>query len=148
MHMIQSITKQNAARSIETLTKTLVNMRGSAGLTQAQIAARMATTQTAIARLESGRQSPSLHTLQNYAQAAGFCLEIAFIRSPVQGQSGSVIVLENHEDVTLPDVCVGPSYTAIPATCVTVLPGDAENGTSSLSKVSFSPPPKSKRSNS
>ena len=39
----------------------------------------MGTTQTAIARLESGRQSPSLRTLQSYARANGYCLEIGFI---------------------------------------------------------------------
>ena len=148
--MVKSLAKPNAAPSIETLSRILVNMRGRAGLTQAQLAARMATTQTAIARLESGRQSPNLTTLQNYAHATGYCLEIGFIRSAQSGQSGSVMVLDHHKDViaAASDDCVGPSYTAMPATCVTALPGDAENGTSNLSKVSFSPPPKSNRSNS
>jgi transcriptional regulator with XRE-family HTH domain len=41
----------------------------------------MGTTQTAIARLESGRQSPSMRTLQDFAHATGFCLEIAFVRT-------------------------------------------------------------------
>ena len=66
-------------------------------MTQAQVAARMGTTQTAIARLESGRQSPTLQTLQAYARANGFCLEIGFIRSHEEPEdTGCVVVLEDH----------------------------------------------------
>lgn len=42
-----------------------------AGLTQAELARRMGTTQSAIARLESGRRLPSLKTLSRYARATG-----------------------------------------------------------------------------
>jgi len=48
----------------------LIGARARAGLTQAQLAKRMGTTQSAIARLESGRL-PSVKTLQRYAQATG-----------------------------------------------------------------------------
>jgi transcriptional regulator with XRE-family HTH domain len=76
----------------------LTQMRAKSRRTQAEIAAAMGTTQTAIARLESGRQSPSLQTLQNYARANGYCLEIGFISSP-SGQApdrkGFVLVVDD-----------------------------------------------------
>ncbi len=54
--------------------------RAEAGLTQ--VAARVGTTQSAIARLESGAQkhSPSIATLQRYAQALGYRLEIRLVK--------------------------------------------------------------------
>ena len=52
--------------------------RARAGLTQAQVATRMKTTQTAIARLEGGRLKPSTRTLERYARATGHKLVIGF----------------------------------------------------------------------
>lgn len=49
----------------------LIAARGLAGLTQGEVAQRMGTTQSAIARLESGKQAPSLRTVQRYARAVG-----------------------------------------------------------------------------
>jgi DNA-binding XRE family transcriptional regulator len=51
--------------------KELIAARVRAGLTQEEVAARMGTTQSTIARLESGRRPPSLRTVQRYAQALG-----------------------------------------------------------------------------
>ena len=83
-------------RSAECLADILVRIRARAGLTQAKVAAQMATTQTAIARLESGQQSPSIPTLLSYARANGYCLEIAFIRSSeAQGETGCVLLIED-----------------------------------------------------
>lgn len=66
-------------------------------MTQAQVAAQMATTQTAIARLESGRQSPSVQTLENYAHANGFCLEIGFVRSSDPAtRTGCILLIDDH----------------------------------------------------
>lgn len=49
----------------------LVRARALAGLSQTDVAERMGTTQSAVARLESGRAKPSLTTLQRYAAATG-----------------------------------------------------------------------------
>lgn len=49
----------------------LVAARARAGLTQGEVAERMGTTQSTIARLESGKRPPSLRTVQRYAQAVG-----------------------------------------------------------------------------
>lgn len=49
----------------------LVRARAKAGLTQAELAARMGTSQAAVARMESGRTLPSTKTLMRYAEATG-----------------------------------------------------------------------------
>ena len=49
----------------------LIRARMAAKLTQAEVAKRLGTTQSAIARLEGGRVSPSIATLQRYAEATG-----------------------------------------------------------------------------
>ena len=49
-----------------------------AGLSQAQLAKRMKTTQSTIARLESGRGRPSTTTLSRFAKATGHKLKISF----------------------------------------------------------------------
>lgn len=49
----------------------LLRARTRAGLTQTELAERMHTTQSTIARLESGRSMPSMRTLARYAEATG-----------------------------------------------------------------------------
>jgi len=49
----------------------LVKARLRAGLSQAELAARMGTSQSTIARLESGQTLPSTKTLLRYAEATG-----------------------------------------------------------------------------
>ena len=51
------------------LARELIAARVRAGLTQAEVAARMGTTQSVIARLESGAQMPSVNTLLKFAKA-------------------------------------------------------------------------------
>lgn len=60
----------------------LLKARAGAGLTQAQLAERIGTTQSAVARLESGSaaHSPSIATLQRYASALGFRVEARFLK--------------------------------------------------------------------
>ena len=60
------------------LARVLIEARIGARLTQAQLAERMQTTQSVIARLESGRVHPSTKTLQKIAQATGTRLKISF----------------------------------------------------------------------
>jgi ribosome-binding protein aMBF1 (putative translation factor) len=52
--------------------------RQRAGLSQAQLAKRMKTTQSTVARLESGRGKPSTRTLSRFAKATGHRLKISF----------------------------------------------------------------------
>ena len=60
------------------LASAIIGARARAGLTQEQLARRMKTTQTVIARLESGRAKPSTRTLQRFARATGHRLVIGF----------------------------------------------------------------------
>jgi transcriptional regulator with XRE-family HTH domain len=61
----------------------LLKARYEAGLTQADVAERMGTKTSAIARLEAGggrqKHSPSLATLRKYAAAVGCRLEIKLV---------------------------------------------------------------------
>ena len=59
----------------------LIRARAAAGLTQDQLAERMGTTRSAVARLESGRQMPSTRTLAKFATATGHQLRITFERA-------------------------------------------------------------------
>ena len=56
----------------------LIAARSHAGLTQAELAERMGTTQSAVARMESGRARPSTRTLEKVAQATGTRLSVKF----------------------------------------------------------------------
>ncbi len=53
------------------MARELIAARSRAGLTQGDVAQRMGTTQSVIARLEGGKRTPSLRTVQRYAQAVG-----------------------------------------------------------------------------
>lgn len=54
----------------------LIRARTKARLSQAELAKRLGTTQSAVARLESGGISPSLSTLRRYAEATGTRLHL------------------------------------------------------------------------
>ncbi len=60
------------------LAAALIEARLGAGLTQEALAERMETTQSAVARLESGRSLPSARTLKRFAAATGTRLRIRF----------------------------------------------------------------------
>ncbi len=66
----------------------VLKARAAAGLTQAEVAARIGTTQSAVARLESasGKPSPSIATLKRYASALGCRLQVRLIKD--QGRQG------------------------------------------------------------
>ena len=57
-------------------------MRARADLSQAELAKRMGTSQSAIARLESGRSRPSTRTLRKFAEATG--MKLRFVFEPVK----------------------------------------------------------------
>ena len=63
--------------------------RAAQGLTQAQVAEKIGTTQSAVARMESGsgRHSPSIATLTKYADALGCKLEVRLIRKPLSARN-------------------------------------------------------------
>ena len=60
------------------LAAAIMKARNRAGLSQAELAQRMKTTQSTVARLESGRGRPSTRTLDRFAKATGHRLKITF----------------------------------------------------------------------
>lgn len=54
----------------------LIHARARAHLTQAEVARRMGTTQSVVARLESGTKSANLKTLEKFAIATGSHLRV------------------------------------------------------------------------
>ena len=62
------------------LIEALVRARTAAKLTQAELARRLGTTQSAIARLEGGGVSPSFATLRRYAEATGTRLTVGLVQ--------------------------------------------------------------------
>jgi transcriptional regulator with XRE-family HTH domain len=69
----------------------VLKARAETGLTQGEVASRAGTTQSAIARLESvqSKHSPSIATLQRYAKALGYRVEIRFVKDARRRTSGS-----------------------------------------------------------
>ncbi len=60
------------------LASTIIKARIASGLTQGQLADRMQTSQSAIARLESGNKLPSMKTLAKFAEATNSEIQIQF----------------------------------------------------------------------
>ena len=56
----------------------LISERLKAHLTQKEVVERMGTTQSAVARLESGIQLPTIKTIERYAHALGKYPELRF----------------------------------------------------------------------
>jgi DNA-binding XRE family transcriptional regulator len=70
---------QSAYEALEdefSVSRALIKARSQANLTQSELAARMSTSQAAVARLEAGKGNPSLATLKRYAKATGSRLKI------------------------------------------------------------------------
>jgi DNA-binding XRE family transcriptional regulator len=70
--------KYDALEDEFALAAALIDARSQSGLTQAEIAERMETSQQTVSRLEGGRANPSWKTLQRYAQATGTRARIIF----------------------------------------------------------------------
>jgi transcriptional regulator with XRE-family HTH domain len=60
----------------------ILRARAEAGVTQAELARRIGTTQSAVARMETaiGKHSPSIATLKRYASALGYRLQVRLVK--------------------------------------------------------------------
>ncbi len=82
---------QDAARMADDrakLVRELAERRQAAGLSQTEIAARMGTSQSAVARLESGTADLRASTLERYAAAVGGQITWQLSRPEGEGVSG------------------------------------------------------------
>ncbi|MEH2513457.1 DNA-binding XRE family transcriptional regulator [Nitrobacteraceae bacterium AZCC 1564] len=61
------------------IVEALIRARTRAKLSQAEVAKKIGTTQSAIARLEAGNVAPTLSTLRRYAEATGTKLKIGLV---------------------------------------------------------------------
>lgn len=66
------------------LARALIEARTTAGLTQSQLARRMKTSQSYIARIEGGQVRPSTDALERFAQATRTRLRIVFDPLPAR----------------------------------------------------------------
>lgn len=57
----------------------LIEARAKAGLTQTEVAKKMGTTQSVVARIESGQNPPNLKTLERYANAVGRRIQVKLV---------------------------------------------------------------------
>jgi transcriptional regulator with XRE-family HTH domain len=71
-------------------------LRTEAGLTQAELAQRMGTTQSAIARIEGGGSRPTLETLERLAAAVGKEFVVGVGDSLSENRSIAKLVREGH----------------------------------------------------
>lgn len=71
-------------------------LRTDAGLTQAELAQRMGTTQSAIARIEGGGSRPSLDTLERLASAVGAELVVGVAENLSENRSIAKLVRDGH----------------------------------------------------
>ena len=67
--------KQERLAPFEEIARLVIKHRAALGLTQAELAARMGTSHSAISRIESGQHRTSLATLQRLAEA----LDVRFV---------------------------------------------------------------------
>jgi len=63
------------------IAKALIEARRSAKLTQKQVADRMGTTQSVVARMESGKPLPSLKSVARYAAAVNSKIELKLVQA-------------------------------------------------------------------
>ena len=61
------------------LAREFIRARVKANMTQIEVAKKMNTTQSVIARLESGKAVPTMKTIDRFARAVGMGFELRFI---------------------------------------------------------------------
>jgi ribosome-binding protein aMBF1 (putative translation factor) len=70
------------------LVRSLAERRRKLGLSQTVVAARMGTSQSALARLEAGESDPRISTIERYAEVLG--QELAYRARPKPAKAGTV----------------------------------------------------------
>ena len=72
----------------QALSDELADRRRALGLSQTEVAARMGTSQSAVARIETGASDVLLSTVDRYATALGRRLDWTLTDPPTEGQEG------------------------------------------------------------
>jgi transcriptional regulator with XRE-family HTH domain len=69
-------------KAINAVSHLLTSARQSAGLSQRELARRAGTAQSVVARIEGGKVSPTIETLERLLTAAGHTLQLGSIAAP------------------------------------------------------------------
>lgn len=71
------------------LASMLIEARSRVNLSQEELAKRMGTSQSTVARLESGAAKPSFSTLERFAKATGMRVRVSFepVKAPRRGRA-------------------------------------------------------------
>lgn len=77
----------------EELARIVIMRRGELGLTQAELAARMGTTASAVSRIESGQHATSTQTLKKLGNALGARAVLGFEFGSVEHPERELVVL-------------------------------------------------------
>ena len=77
----------------EGLARIVIAHRGALGLTQAQLAARMGTTASAVSRIESGQHATNAQTLKKLGDAFGVRAVLGFESGPAEHPERELVVL-------------------------------------------------------
>ncbi len=77
----------------EELARIVIARRAAFGLTQAELAARMGTTASAISRIESGQHATSTQTLKKLGDAFGARAVLGFEFGPIEKPEHELVVL-------------------------------------------------------
>jgi ribosome-binding protein aMBF1 (putative translation factor) len=77
----------------EELARIVIARRGALGLTQAELAARMGTTASAISRIESGQHATNAQTLKKLGDAFGVRAVLGFESGPAEHPERELVVL-------------------------------------------------------
>jgi ribosome-binding protein aMBF1 (putative translation factor) len=72
------------------VTSALIKARRKARLSQAEVAERMGTTQSSIARMESGKGSVTIDSIQKYAKATGQKINLEFAAQATESRPASL----------------------------------------------------------
>jgi len=68
---VETRTEYDALADEFAIARELIAARARAGMSQSEVAQLMGTTQSVVARLESGKRPPSMRTVERFAQAVG-----------------------------------------------------------------------------
>ena len=74
--------EQRRLAQFEEIARLVIKHRAALGLSQQELARRVATSHSAISRIESGRHKTSVDTLQRVAEALGLRLVVGFESGP------------------------------------------------------------------
>jgi transcriptional regulator with XRE-family HTH domain len=82
---VAEVSDEARSAGLRAVLRALVEERAARRLSRTAVAARMGTSEAAVARLETGRVDPRLSTLERFAEAVGTRLEWRLVDTDLEG---------------------------------------------------------------